>query len=88
MAGGEAGKQPRQFEPEEKMEFLLPLQIIRNLLHQLDVKKADKDSIQEEMNVVRSPLELEETIFPPPQSGLWCGKETGLDEASGCFFPA
>lgn len=69
------------------MEFLLPLQILRNLLHQLDVKKADKDSIQEEMNVVRSPWELEEMILPPPQSGLGGGKEAGLDEASGCFFP-
>lgn len=34
------------------------------MLHQLDVKKADKDSIQEEMNVV-SLWELEERIFSP-----------------------
>lgn len=54
---------------ESAAEFVLPLQIIRNMLHQLDVKKADKDSIQEEMNVV-SLWELEERIFSPPQSSL------------------
>ncbi|XP_070811200.1 uncharacterized protein C16orf96 homolog [Pituophis catenifer annectens] len=38
------------------------MQIIRNLLHQLDVKKADKDSIQEEMNVKADKSALEAMV--------------------------
>ncbi|XP_013930638.1 PREDICTED: uncharacterized protein C16orf96 homolog [Thamnophis sirtalis] len=38
------------------------LQILRNLLHQLDVKKADKDSIQEEMNVKADKSALEAMV--------------------------
>ncbi|XP_058013708.1 uncharacterized protein C16orf96 homolog isoform X4 [Ahaetulla prasina] len=38
------------------------MQIIRNLLHQLDIKKADKDSIQEEMNVKADKSALEAMV--------------------------
>ncbi|KAL7979331.1 hypothetical protein Chor_015355 [Crotalus horridus] len=38
------------------------MQIIRNMLHQLDVKKADKDSIQEEMNVKADKSALEAMV--------------------------
>ncbi|XP_070617631.1 uncharacterized protein C16orf96 homolog [Erythrolamprus reginae] len=38
------------------------MQIMRNLLHQLEVKKADKDSIQEEMNVKADKSALEAMV--------------------------